>query len=235
MQSNLTDKVILVTGASQGIGRAVSLALCMQGAKVIALSRRVTALEALYDEVQANGGCPPCLHPFNLTSASAEDYDDLRRHIDKYFAKLDGLVHIATALGSITPIEYFEIQTWYEVLQTNLNSCFMLTRALIPQLKKPTKASILFTLHPQAHKSTAFWGAYAVANQGLKAFSEVLTDELENTSIHVNTITPPPTDTQFRHRIYPADLSTPLFQPDEVAKLYLEKLSVHFQDAKTIV
>lgn len=234
MESNLANKIILVTGASDGIGRAVCHALCMQGAKVIALARRQTALEALYDDIQAQGGTPPWLHPFNLTSASAQDYDDLRIHIDKHFAKLDGLVHIATTLGSITPIQQFEIQTWYEVMQTNLNSCFLLTRALLPQLSKPKQASILFTLHPQATKASAYWGAYAVAAHGLKAFADIMADELENTNIRVDTITPPPTRTKFRHKVYPADLTTPLAEPEEVAESYLNALKLHLAPAATL-
>ena len=118
----LLNKIILVTGASRGIGRAVAKALAANGATVILLSRTVSDLENLYDEI-INAGYPqPIIYPFNLCSATPEDYDDLRRTIDHKFGRLDGLILNAGILGSLTPLQHFNLQTWYQVLQVNLNN-----------------------------------------------------------------------------------------------------------------
>ncbi len=181
----LDDRVILITGAGDGIGKAVALACAERGATVILLGRTVHKLEQIYDEIKNNGWPEPAIYPMNLEGATASDYDDLNTNIDKEFGRLDGLFNNAGWLGASTPIENYDIELWYKVMQVNLNAPFMLTRACIPLLRKSSSARIVFT---GDDKSSAYWGAYGVAKAGQLSFMQILADELESKNIPVNAV-----------------------------------------------
>ncbi|MGD8802799.1 MAG: SDR family NAD(P)-dependent oxidoreductase, partial [Gammaproteobacteria bacterium] len=151
----LDDKVILITGSGDGIGKAVALACAERGATIILLGRTVHKLEQVYDEIK-NNGCPePAIYPMNLEGATPTDYEELNTNIDREFGRLDGLHNNAGWLGASTPIEIYDTELWYKVMQVNLNAPFLLTKACIPLLRKSTSARIVFTADD---KSSAYWG-----------------------------------------------------------------------------
>lgn len=223
----LNNKIILVTGASRGIGRAVAKALAMQNATVILLSRTLQDLTNLYDEIVRNGYPKPNIYPFNLCSATPEDYDDLRRNILATYGRLDGLIHNAGILGELTPLEYFNLQTWYQVLQVNLNSTLILTQATMPLLKNaPNGSSIIFTISELSNIPKANWGAYAVANAGCKTMMKMLAAECANiTRIRVNAIMPYKVKTSLRAAAYPAEDCESLPTPEEITSQYTYLMS----------
>jgi NAD(P)-dependent dehydrogenase (short-subunit alcohol dehydrogenase family) len=218
----LSDRVILVTGASSGIGRAVAKTYAVHGARVILLARTVRKLEFLYDEI-INAGCPtPAIYPFNLANATPKDYQDLAYNIDTHFGRLDGLLHNAALLGSLTPIEHYPIEQWYQVLQVNLNSAFLLTHATLPLLKRSVDASVLFTVANEGFQGKAYWGAYGISKFALQGFMQILADELEiNTSIRVNSINPIRARTVLRANAYPGENVTDLPWPQDILSQYL--------------
>ncbi len=219
------NKIALVTGASRGIGRSVAIQLASVGMQVIAISRTVQDLESLYDQIVTAGYKPPILMPFNLCSASLEDYDDLRRAIKDKFGKIDVLVHCAGILGALTPIEHYDIKTWYQVMQVNLNSAFILTQTCMQLLKQSSQGQVVFTINDIANNPKANWGAYAVANTGIQTLAELIQQECATlTKIKVHTITPSKTNTALRSAAYPSEDKSTLLDPDEVAKNYLRLL-----------
>lgn len=218
----LQNRVILVTGASRGIGRCIAKAYAAEGATVILLARTLKALESLYDEIDNLGYPKPALYPFNLVNATPEDYCTLAQDIEHKLGHLDGILHNAGMLGSLTPIEHTSIEQWYQVLQLNLSSAFLLTRATLPLLKKSNHASILFTLDDVGLKARAYWGAYAVSKSALHAFMQILSDELEtNTSIRVNSINPGKVQTTLRSSAYPLEHPDNLTKPENLIALYV--------------
>ncbi len=222
----LSKKVILVTGASRGIGRAVAKALAANKATVILLSRTIRDLETVHDEIIADGYPQPAIYPFNLCSATLEDYDDLRRNITAKYGQLDGLIHNAGILGSLTPLEHFSLQTWYQVMQINLNAVMILTQATMPLLKKSESSSIIFTASELNNTPKANWGAYAVASAGCKALMHMLASECENlTQIRVNSIQPNKVKTALRNAAYPAESHTILCEPQDIVDKYLYLMS----------
>jgi NAD(P)-dependent dehydrogenase (short-subunit alcohol dehydrogenase family) len=222
----LANKVILITGASRGIGRAVAKELAANGATVILLSRTIRDLESLADEIVAAGYPQPTLYPFNLCSATPVDYDDLRRSISDKYGRLDGLIHNAGILGALTPIEHFNLQTWYQVMQVNLNSTLILTQAALPLLKQAESGSIIFTLSELNTTPKANWGAYAVASAGCEALMSMLAIESENlTRIRVNAIRPHKVKTRLRNEAYPAEPHTSLCEPQDIVANYLYLMS----------
>ncbi|MGD8933955.1 MAG: YciK family oxidoreductase [Gammaproteobacteria bacterium] len=218
----LDDKVILITGAGDGIGKAVALACAECGATIILLGRTVHKLEQVYDEINNNGGPQPAIYPMNLEGATPTDYEDLNTNIDKEFGRLDGLHHNAGWLGASTPIEIYDTQLWYKVMQVNLNAPFLLTKACIPLLRKSNSARIVFTADD---KSSAYWGAYGVAKAGQLSFMQILADELESKNIPVNAVVPGPIRTRFRTMAYPAEDARQLPKPEQITNAFVYLLS----------
>jgi len=218
----LDDRVILITGAGDGIGKAVALACAGRGATVILLGRTVHKLEQVYDEIKNNGWPEPAIYPMNLEGATPADYDDLNANIDKEFGRLDGLLHNAGWLGAPMPIDIYDTELWYKVMQVNLNAPFLLTKACIPLLRKSSAARVVFTADD---KSSAYWGAYGVAKAGQLSLMQILADELESKNIPVNAVIPGPIRTRLRTMAYPAEDMRKLTRPEEITDAFVYLLS----------
>lgn len=216
------DRIILVTGAGDGIGRAVSLALARHGATVILLGRTQSKLESVYDEITAAGGPQPALAPVNLEVARPADFEELAGMLTDSFGRLDGLLHNASVLGEITPLDQYSYGSWDTVMQVNVNAAFYLTRAMLPLLKDSADASVLFTSSSVGRRGRAFWGAYAVSKFATEGMMQVLADELENVApIRVNCLNPGATATRMRALAYPAEDASTLKPPQAITAPYL--------------
>ncbi len=226
MQSttNFKDKVILITGASDGIGKSTAIECAKQGATVIIHGKTLPKLEALYDEIVKAGFTEPVIYPLDFEKMTSEDCDTLNEVIHKDFGKLDGLFNNAGWLGASSPIQQYDRKLWHRVIQINLNATVMLTQACISLLNNEDSSSIVFTLDD---KNTAYWGAYGVAKAGLRSFMEILADELENTQISVKGLDPGKVRTNFRTRAFPAENPETHATPEEVAKVAAYLLSHH--------
>ena len=211
----LTNKTILITGASDGIGKATAIECAKQGATVIIHGKTLPKLEVLYDEIISSGYPEPVIYPLDFEKMTAEDCDTLNEVIHKEFGKLDALFNNAGWLGASSPVQQYDLKLWFRVMQINLNATFMLTQTCIPLLNHNSHSTILFNLDD---KSSAYWGAYGVAKAGLTAFMKILADELESTSINVKGLIPGDVKTAFRTRAFPGEDPTGLTQVDEVAK-----------------
>jgi NAD(P)-dependent dehydrogenase (short-subunit alcohol dehydrogenase family) len=218
----LRDRVILVTGAGSGIGRALARAAAGLGATVILHGRSVRKLEALYDEIRSAGHPEPAIFPLDLARAKGEDYDRLSGAIEEQWGRLDGLVQNAGILGSRTPIEHHDVAEWQRVLHVNLTAPFILCRCLLPLMLKSDDASVIFTSSGVGRRGKAYWGAYAVSKFGIEGLNQVLADELENKpGIRVNAVNPGPTRTSMRAAAYPAEDPMQLKTPEEILGVYL--------------
>ena len=217
MQStnDLNDKIILITGASDGIGKATAVECAKRGATVIIHGKNLPKLESLYDEITQAGYTEPVIYPLDFEKMTPQDCETLNDVIDKEFGKLDALFNNAGWLGASMPIQQYDVKLWHRVMQINVNATFMLTQACIPLLNHKNDSSIVFTLDD---KSTAYWGAYGVSKAALSAFMKILADELEPSSIRVNGLIPGTVKTPFRTRAFPAEDPSLLTKPEEVAK-----------------
>jgi len=224
--TTLNNSTILITGAGNGIGRAVSKASAAAGATVILLDKELPALESLYDEIVDSGAPQPALYPMDLAGATAENYELMAQQLADNFDTLEGIVHNAAALPYLSRIDDYDISTWFEVMQVNLNAVFILTRSLLPLLRKAKQASIVFSADKVGQRPKAYWGAYAVSKAGQIALMQTLADELEGSSnIRANAVNPGPTRTALRHNVYPGEDAALLKQPEELAPLYLWLMS----------
>jgi NAD(P)-dependent dehydrogenase (short-subunit alcohol dehydrogenase family) len=220
----LENRVILVTGAADGIGRALATACASRGATVILLDRNVKGLETLYDEITAAGRPEPAIYPMDLKGAIAADYRSLAEVLEKEFGRLDGLVHNAAYLGTLIPLAHCDDELWLDVMQTNLNAPFLLTRSCLGLLQMSDTAAVLFISDSVGRHGKAYWGAYGIAKAGIENMAQTLADELEsNTTVRVNTYDPGPVRTALRLIAYPAENRETLATPEAVIKpcLYL--------------
>lgn len=222
--SSLKNKVILVTGAGDGIGKAAALNYAKHGATVILLGRTIAKLEKVYDEIELNNWPQPAIIPLNLEGAVEKDYIEVANSINDAFGRLDGILHNASLLGSLTTIDQYEVPVWEKVMQVNVNSTFILTKIFLPLLQASTNnPAIIFTSSSVGRKGRAFWGAYAVSKFATEGFMQVLADELNGTEhrIRVNCINPGATRTNMRADAYPAENPMNNPTPEEIMPLYL--------------
>ncbi|MGD8592805.1 MAG: YciK family oxidoreductase [Gammaproteobacteria bacterium] len=218
----LRDRTILVTGAGDGIGAAVAKDFARHGATVILLGRTLQKLETVYDAIVASKAPEPAIYPMDLQMAQLKDYQLLAKTLTKEFGCLDGLVHNAAVLGTLTPIEQYDPRLWIHVLHVNLNAPFLLTKACLPLLKKGKEASLIFTTANVGFRGQAYWGAYAVSKAGNINLMEILAEELEvNTDIRVNCVDPGPVRTRMHSMAYPGENPNNLPTPNEVTSVYL--------------
>ena len=219
----LDGQVILVTGATGGFGKAVSMALARHGATVILLARNLRLVEALYDEIEQAGGPTPAIYPMNLEGATEHDYAELASNLESQLGRLDGIIHCAAILGAPTVFAQSDVATWYQVHQVNLHAPYLLTRACLPLLTRAPRASLLFMTDD---KTGAYWDAYQVSKQGLVAMAGLMAREYEGSNLHVNCFNPGKTRSSLQMRAYPAaDDNDQLPLPEDHADTFLYLMS----------
>jgi NAD(P)-dependent dehydrogenase (short-subunit alcohol dehydrogenase family) len=220
-----SGRVILVTGAGAGIGRAVALALAQAGAQVILHGRQARKLEAVHAEIARLGGPEASIIPLDLEKALAADYENVAAAIEKRYGRLDGLLHNAALLGTLTPIDQYDVPTFLRVMHVNVTAAFVLTQYLLPLLRKSEDGAVLFTSSGVGRKGRAYWGAYAVSKFAVEGLSQVLANELEGTSrIRVNLIDPGKVRTSMRRQAYPSEAQESLPTPESITAPYLALL-----------
>jgi len=218
-------RAILVTGASAGIGRAVALALAQAGAEVILHGRNVRKLEAVHAEIEKLDAPEASILPLDLERALAADYEAVADAIDKRYGRLDGLLHNAALLGTLTPIEQYDVPTFMRVMHVNLTAAFVLTRQLLPLLRASRDAAVLFTTSGVGNRGRAYWGAYSISKFAVEGLTQVLAQELESTSsVRVNVIDPGKVRTTMRRQAYPSEAPESLPTPESIVNAWLALL-----------
>ncbi|WP_022959743.1 YciK family oxidoreductase [Spongiibacter tropicus] len=222
----LKNKVILVTGAGDGIGRAAAISFARHGATVILLGRTTEKLEAVYDEIVAAGDPEPAIFPMNMQGASQADYEQLAEALENAFGKLDGLLHNASLLGQRRTLAQTTLDSWQDVLQVNVTGAFLMTQALLPLLAAADGASLVFTSSSVGRKGRAFWGAYSVSKFATEAMMDIFADEeFELNKVRVNSINPGATNTVMRRTAYPGEDPGSNPDPEAIMPLYLYLMS----------
>jgi len=218
----LRDRIILITGASDGIGRALALAAAGLGGQIILHGRNVQKLEKVYDEIEAMGNAPrPSIAVLDLASANSAAYESLASNLAEEYGRLDGLVHNASIIGDRFSIEQYDAVQWQRVLHVNLTSAFALTQVLLPMVKQAEDPSIIFTSSGVGRVGRAYWGAYAASKFATEGLSQVLADEHRDGKLRVNCINPGPTRTGLRLEAFPGEDRDKLKRPEEILAPYL--------------
>lgn len=218
----LKGRIILVTGASDGIGMALAEHIAGLGAQVILHGRNAGKLEKVYDKIAAiEGASRPSIAVIDLASANSESYTSLADSVASEFGRLDGLVHNASILGERYSIEQYDAVLWQQVMHVNVTSAFALTQVLLPLLQESDDPTVMFTSSGVGRTGKAFWGAYAVSKFATEGLSQVLADEHRHGKLRSNCINPGATRTGMRLSAYPAEDRNLLKRPDEILAPYV--------------
>ncbi|WP_339723035.1 YciK family oxidoreductase [Marinomonas primoryensis] len=219
----LKNKVILVTGAGDGIGKAAAITYAKYGATVILLGRSIKKLEAVYDHIEKQKYPQAAIVPLNLDGAAEHDYIELANTIENEFGHLDGILHNASLLGERTTLASYDPTLFEQVMRVNVTSQLLLNQALLLLMQKAENASIVFTTSGVGRNAKANWGAYAISKFATEAMMQILSSELASQSptIRANAINPGATRTSMRANAYPEEDPTTLTTPDDIMPLYL--------------
>jgi NAD(P)-dependent dehydrogenase (short-subunit alcohol dehydrogenase family) len=224
VKSELAGRVIAITGATGGIGSALCRAAAAQGAELVLLARNERKLRALHAEMEQTAPGATLMAPLDLEKALAADYDRIAAAIEQRYGRLDGLVHCAALLGTLTPVEQYDVPTWCRVMHVNLTAAFALTQVLLPALRRAPDAAVIFTSSGVGRRGRAYWGAYSVSKFAVEGLVQVLADELENGAVRVNAVNPGRVRTAIRRQAYPSESLESLPLPDSVLEPFLKLL-----------
>jgi NAD(P)-dependent dehydrogenase (short-subunit alcohol dehydrogenase family) len=201
----LKDRVILITGAGQGLGRMAALTYAQHGATVILTGRNAAKLEATYDAVTAQGHPEPALLPFDLAQADEAAFHGFAQTVHATFGRLDGILHCAAHFVPLAPLAVQTLDQWLELLRVNLAAPFALTRACLPMLKRAEDASVILVGETHGAKPKAYWGGFAVAKSGLHALTTIWAQELAQTAVRINCLIPGPVASPQRRQSHPGE------------------------------
>jgi NAD(P)-dependent dehydrogenase (short-subunit alcohol dehydrogenase family) len=218
----LKDRVILVTGAGQGIGRVAALEYAAHGATVILHGRKVDKLESVYDEIESGGGAQAAIFPFDLEKADEKDFEVIVQAIKLQLGRLDGILHNAAFIPNLTPLESQTFDQWLILLRVNLIAPISLTRACLPLLKASPDACIIMTSDTHGHYPAAYWGGFAVAKAGVEALVKIQAQEWEmHTNLRINALIPGAVHTSQRTKTHPGETKQNLSDPKDLMSTYL--------------
>lgn len=218
----LAGRLALVTGASRGIGRAVSLGLAKAGAHVVLLARTVGGLEELDDDIRAAGGSATLVE---LDLKRTDKLDALGPTLLQRWGRLDILVANAGILGPLSPLGHITSDAWREVIDVNLTANWHIIRSVDPLIRRSDAGRAVFVSSGAALARNAYWGPYSVSKAGLEALAKTWALELANTSAKVNIVNPGPMRTGMRARAFPGEDPKTLKTPDEIVPLFVKLAS----------
>ncbi|MCY4358254.1 MAG: YciK family oxidoreductase [Gammaproteobacteria bacterium] len=222
----LHNRYVLITGASDGIGKTCAETFAGYGANLILLGRSQEKLEKLFDRLDVLAPGRITIQPVDFATATTEDYKVLAEHLNAQTSVLHVLLHNAALLGTRTPIQYYPESDWETLMKVNVGSGFYLTKALLPLLLAADSARILFTSSSVGRKGRAWWGGYGVSKFAVEGLMQTLADEVgTTTSIKVNSINPGGTRTAMRQTAYPAENPASQPTPESLMPVYLYLLS----------
>lgn len=212
----LKDRVVLVTGAAGGLGKAAALAIARAGGTPILLGRKTRPLEKLHDEAVV-AGAEPAIYPLDLEGATPRDYEDMAAAIERDFGRLDGIVNCAAHFSGLQPAALVEPLDWLRTLHVNLSAPFLLLQACLPLLQRASDASVVFVADDLDLVGKANWGAYGVAKHALAGMVTILHQEWDSGPLRVHALLPPPLRTALRRTAYFGENSMQLPAPERMA------------------
>jgi len=214
----LAGRVILVTGAGQGLGRAAARAFAAHGATVVLLGRTTAKLEQVYDEIVAAGAPMPAIFPMDLEKATDHDFETLAQTIAYQLRRLDGILHCAAEFETPSPLGQQTAERWQQLFKTNVTAAFAIDRACQPLLAASPDASVILIGESHGHAPGAYWGGFAVSKAALEAYLRVRSEEWANQpNLRINLVIPGPMHSPQRAKSHPGEDKSTLPTPEAIA------------------
>jgi NAD(P)-dependent dehydrogenase (short-subunit alcohol dehydrogenase family) len=229
--ADLTGKIVLVTGASRGIGYQAALAAARRGAHIIAVARTVGGLEELDDEIKA-AGSETTLVPLDLRDG--DGIDRLGAAIFERWGKLDGLIGNAGVLGTITPLSHLDVKDFDQAFAVNVAANYRLIRSLDPLLRQAEAGRAVFVSSSSSHSARPFWGLYAATKAALETMVKSYASELSTTQVKANVFWPGAVRTGMRAKAMPGEDPEKLPHPREVVAKLVDMVTPAWTDTRMI-
>jgi len=210
----LNHRTILVTGASQGLGRAAAIHYAKHGATVILLGRSIKQLEQVYDQILAVGGPQPAIFPMDLAAARDADYAAMAQAIGYQIGHLDGILHCAAAFETLAPQSLETVEGWLSLFKVNAAAPAAINRVCATYLEASQHASVILVGETHGHAPAAYWGGFAVSKAALEAYFKIQADEWSDTPMRINLVIPGPINSPQRARTHPGEAKHSLLQLD---------------------
>lgn len=219
---HLKDRVIIVTGAGQGLGQTAAITFAKQGATVILVGRTQAKLEATYDAIQAQGFPVALIFPLDLNKATEDDFKAMAEGIYQQLGRLDGILHNATDFNNLSPLEIQTAQQFEAMFRVNTIAPFALTKACLPLLERATNASVIFTSNSSAQTPKAYWGSHGISKAATDFMMQMWAQELENrANVRFNSIVPGALQSPQRKKTHPGEVHADLTSMESALPLYL--------------
>ncbi len=219
---SLKDRVILVTGAGQGLGRSAALAFAQHGATVILAGRKQNKLEAVYDEILAAGWPEPLIFPLDLEKATEDDYKAMAEGIYQQLGRLDGILHNAAHFDRLGPLDINTAKEFERIFKVNVIAPFALTKACLPLLKMSEDASVVFVSSSAGHEAAAYWGAHGISKKALEHLMQTWSLELQQfPQIRLNALIPGAIQSPQRKKSHPGEMHAELPTADRLMEYYV--------------
>ena len=217
MAKQLASKVAIVTGASRGIGRAVSVALAQEAATVVLAARSIRKLQETADKVTEAGGKAEIV----VTELTEEEsIKNLVKVTGEKFSRLDILVNNAGVTHS-AGLEQTATEDWERCMQVNARAPFILCREALPLLKKSQAGYIINIASVVGVKGYPLQSAYTSSKHAIRGMTISLAEELKGSNIRVHLLCPGGVDTELVQKVRPDIKKDELMQPEEIAELVL--------------
>ena len=221
----LEGKVALITGASQGLGRALALAYAKEGASIVINSRSEESIRPVAEEAESLGAEVLALAADVSKSAEVQR---LVGAATQSFDRIDVLVNNAGVLGPRVAIEEYPEDEWRRVIDANLTGPFLVSKAVIPHM--PGGGSIVNVVSGVSIEGRAKWGAYSVSKFGVEGLTQILAAELKDRGIRVNAVDPGGMRTEMRAAAYPEEDPMTRITPEENTGVFVYLASDESKD-----
>jgi NAD(P)-dependent dehydrogenase (short-subunit alcohol dehydrogenase family) len=214
---DLKGKVVVITGASKGLGRALAIGFAVKGSRVAICARNTDRLHAVERTIRRNGGSVFAM-PLDIS-----EHTHVARFAAEtlgHFKKVDVLINNASILGPRVPFHEYPLVAWREVVEVNINGLFHICKAFLPSMINRRYGSIINLSSGVGSVGKPNWGAYLVSKFGTEGLSHMLAEELRNKNIRVNIVNPGGMATEMRQAAYPDEDQSKLKRPEDILDIF---------------